>query len=85
MQRVAIARALVNRPRILLADEPTGRLEKKSRGAVLAIFQELAHEGLGIIMATHDPELALEADKKIEISDGRIVSEESYSKNIKTR
>ena len=85
MQRVAIARALVNRPRILLADEPTGRLERKSRGAVLQIFQELAREGLGIIMATHDPELALEADKKIEISDGRIVSEESYHKETKTQ
>ena len=81
MQRVAIARALVNRPRILLADEPTGRLEKKSRGAVLQIFQELAREGLGIIMATHDPELALEADKKIEISDGRIVNEESFARH----
>ncbi len=83
MQRVAIARALVNRPRILLADEPTGRLEKKSRGAVLEIFQELARDGLGIIMATHDPELALEADKKIEISDGRVVNEQSYSKETK--
>jgi putative ABC transport system ATP-binding protein len=85
MQRVAIARALVNRPKILLADEPTGRLEKKSRGAVLQIFQELAREGLGIIMATHDPELALEADKKIEISDGRIVNERSYHKDTKTQ
>jgi ABC-type lipoprotein export system ATPase subunit len=85
MQRVAIARALVNRPKILLADEPTGRLERKSRGAVLQIFQELAREGLGIIMATHDPELALEADKKIEISDGRIVNEESFHKETKTQ
>jgi ABC-type lipoprotein export system ATPase subunit len=84
MQRVAIARALVNRPRILLADEPTGRLERKSRGAVLAIFQELARDGLGIIMATHDPELAREADKKIEISDGRVVNEQSYHKDTKT-
>jgi putative ABC transport system ATP-binding protein len=76
MQRVAIARALVNRPRILLADEPTGRLERKSRGAVLDIFKELARDGLGIIMATHDPELAREADKTIELSDGRAVKEE---------
>jgi len=75
MQRVAIARALVNRPRILLADEPTGRLEKKSRGEVLDIFKELARDGLGIIMATHDPELAQEANRKLELSDGRIVTE----------
>jgi len=75
MQRVAIARALVNRPRLLLADEPTGRLEKKSRAAVLEIFRELAREGLAILMATHDLEQAREADRIIEFSDGRIVRE----------
>ena len=79
MQRVAIARALVNRPKVLLADEPTGRLEKKSRGAVLEIFQELARDGLGIIMATHDPELAGDAHRKIELSDGRVIREENYN------
>ena len=79
MQRVAIARALVNRPRILLADEPTGRLEKKSRGAVLGVFRELARDGLGIIMATHDPELARDADRKMELSDGRVIKEETKS------
>jgi putative ABC transport system ATP-binding protein len=77
MQRVAIARALVNQPKILLADEPTGRLEKKSREGILAIFRELAHDGLGILMATHDPELAKEADRTIELSDGKIVRETS--------
>jgi len=75
MQRVAIARALVNRPKILLADEPTGRLEKTSREAILRIFRQLTAEGLGIIMATHDPELAREGDRTIELSDGRIVRE----------
>jgi len=54
-------------------------------GARLEIFQELARDGLGIIMATHDPELAAEADKKIEISDGRIVNEQSYQKDTKTQ
>jgi putative ABC transport system ATP-binding protein len=75
MQRVAIARALVNRPRLLLADEPTGRLERKSRGAVLEIFRELARDGLAVLMATHDLEQAREADRIIELSDGRIVRE----------
>jgi len=75
MQRVAIARALVNRPRILLADEPTGRLEKNSREAILQIFRELASEGLGIIMATHDPELARAGDRTVELSDGRTIRE----------
>ncbi len=73
MQRVAIARALVNRPGILLADEPTGRLEKKSRERVTVIFRELAADGLAILMATHDLELAGEAQRVIEFSDGRIV------------
>ncbi|UCG42694.1 MAG: ABC transporter ATP-binding protein [candidate division WOR-3 bacterium] len=75
MQRVAIARALINRPRILLADEPTGRLEKKSRAAVLDIFRELATDGLAILMATHDLEQAGEADRIIEFSDGKVVRE----------
>ena len=83
MQRVAIARALVNRPRILLADEPTGRLERKSRGAVLAIFRELARDGLGVIMATHDIELAREADRTIEFSDGKVKSETAGSRQQK--
>jgi ABC-type lipoprotein export system ATPase subunit len=75
MQRVAIARALVNRPKILLADEPTGRLERKSREGILAIFRDLAAQGLGILMATHDPELAREGNRTIELSDGKIVRE----------
>jgi putative ABC transport system ATP-binding protein len=77
MQRVAIARALVNRPRFLLADEPTGRLEKNSCGAICRIFQELARDGLGIIIATHDLVLARQANRIIEFSDGRVVREES--------
>lgn len=81
MQRVAIARALVNRPRILLADEPTGRLERASRTAIVEIFRRLTDEGLGIIMATHDPELAREGDRMIELSDGKIVREEKRVKN----
>jgi putative ABC transport system ATP-binding protein len=76
MQRVAIARALVNRPKFLLADEPTGRLERNSCGAICRIFQELARDGLGIVVATHDLVLAHEADRIIEFSDGRIVHEE---------
>jgi putative ABC transport system ATP-binding protein len=81
MQRVAIARALINRPKILLADEPTGRLERKSRESVLRIFRELAREGLGILMATHDPGLARSADRIVEFSDGRIVREENLKEN----
>lgn len=75
MQRVAIARALVNRPQLLLADEPTGRLEKTSREQVVGIFRELVDDGLAMLMATHDLELAGDADRVIELSDGRIVKQ----------
>ena len=76
MQRVAIARALVNRPKFLLADEPTGRLEKNTCAGICRIFHELAADGLGVIIATHDPVLAREADRIVEFSDGRIAREE---------
>jgi len=74
MQRVAIARALVRKPKLLLADEPTGRLEHKSRVAILDIFRALQGEGLGIIIVTHDPTLAAETDRIVELRDGRVVS-----------
>ncbi|HOF89739.1 MAG TPA: ABC transporter ATP-binding protein [Armatimonadota bacterium] len=75
MQRVAIARALVRKPRLLLADEPTGRLEHGARVAIMEIFRGLRAEGLGIILVTHDPTLAAETDRIIELRDGRIVDE----------
>lgn len=75
MQRVAIARALVRKPRLLLADEPTGRLEHRSRTAIMDIFRGLQAEGLGIILVTHDPTLAAETDRVIELRDGRVVDD----------
>ncbi len=75
MQRVAIARALVNRPNLLLADEPTGRLEHKSRDAIVELLRELRAEGLAIIIATHDRSLAEQTDRIIELRDGRVVSD----------
>ena len=75
MQRVAIARALVRKPRLLLADEPTGRLEYRSRAAIMDIFRGLQAEGLGIILVTHDPTLAAETDRVVELRDGRVVAE----------
>lgn len=73
MQRVAIARALMNAPRLLLADEPTGRLERHAKRKVLDLFHQLKHDGLAIIMATHDLAQAKEADRIVELRDGRIV------------
>ena len=75
MQRVAIARALINRPKLLLADEPTGRLERKSRDAILGIFEELRQDGLAIVLATHDLEQAARCDRVAELRDGRRVGE----------
>lgn len=73
MQRVAIARALVDDPALLLADEPTGRLERRARDGILDLFDGLREDGLAIIMATHDLEQADRCDRVIELRDGRIV------------
>jgi putative ABC transport system ATP-binding protein len=75
-QRVAIARALINRPRVLLADEPTGALDTRTGHEVLALLHELHEEtGLTILLVTHDPEVAGSADRIIHVRDGLIVSE----------
>ncbi|HRK24856.1 MAG TPA: ABC transporter ATP-binding protein [Beijerinckiaceae bacterium] len=72
-QRVAIARALANRPKVLLADEPTGNLDSASTAQVLAIFRELvAEHAATIIMVTHDPGLAAAAGRRIHVIDGRL-------------
>ena len=71
MQRVAVARALINDPALLLADEPTGRLERKARDEILDLFDNLRADGLAIIMATHDLEQAARCDRIVELRDGR--------------
>jgi ABC-type lipoprotein export system ATPase subunit len=73
-QRTAICRALLNRPRILLADEPTGSLDEKTAKTVFDLLLEIAAaEGLTLLMATHDRALAARCDRMIEMRDGRIV------------
>jgi putative ABC transport system ATP-binding protein len=74
-QRVAIARAIVNRPRFLLADEPTGNLDSKTSTSMMALFQELWLEGLTIVYVTHDPEIARYASRVITLRDGRILTD----------
>ena len=71
-QRVAIARALVNNPKIILADEPTGNLDSKSRAEIIALLHQLHREGRTIVLVTHDMELARQAQKTIIIRDGKI-------------
>ena len=71
-QRVAIARALVNRPAILLADEPTGNLDSRTSVEIMQIFQELNDRGLTIVLVTHEPDVAQFAKRIVVFRDGRI-------------
>ena len=71
-QRVAIARALINSPGIILADEPTGNLDSSSGQEVMKIFHELHAAGTTMVVVTHDMEVARQADRIIEMKDGRI-------------
>lgn len=73
-QRVAIARALVSQPRLILADEPTGNLDSKSRDEVLALFERANAEGVTVVIVTHDPEVAARANRSIVLADGRVVN-----------
>src|SRR6202051_1137645 len=75
-QRVAIARALVNRPAILLADEPTGNLDSRTSVEIMDIFQKLNDEGLTIVLVTHEPDIAQFAKRSIQFRDGRIRRDE---------
>ena len=72
-QRVAIARALINEPKLILADEPTGNLDEANEAIVLEIFRELHRAGHTIIMVTHDPDIAWQADRRIELAHGHLV------------
>ncbi len=73
MQRTAIARALIAEPKLLLADEPTGNLDRQTGGEILALLRRLnAEQGLSIIMVTHDPHIANQADRTIRLAEGRV-------------
>ncbi len=74
-QRVAIARALVNKPKLILADEPTGALDQKTGESILQLFRDLYHEGHTVVLVTHDPKIARETPRRIEILDGKIVGD----------
>ena len=71
-QRVAIARALINQPKLILADEPTGNLDEANEAVVLQIFRQLHNAGHTILMVTHDPDIARQAGRRIELAHGHL-------------
>lgn len=74
-QRVAIARALVNRPTLMLADEPTGNLDSKSSEEIMDILKGLNQQGVTIVMVTHEPDIANHAQRVICLKDGKVISD----------
>jgi putative ABC transport system ATP-binding protein len=83
-QRVAIARALVNRPSIILADEPTGNLDSKTGDEIMALFDNLHNHGNTIVLVTHEPDIAEFAHRIVHIRDGKIASDEPSSRRAAT-
>ena len=81
-ERVAIARAIVNEPTILLADEPTGNLDTETSHVIMDLFQTLNTDGMTIVMVTHSHECAQNARRILRVSDGLLVEEERWVKNV---
>ena len=76
MQRVAIARALVNRPALILADEPTGELDAVTGDQILGLFDQLHRDGVTVVVVTHDERLAARAARRVSLLDGRVSQDE---------
>ncbi len=81
-QRVAIARALVNRPKVILADEPTGNLDSATSNDVMAIFQQLRDTGITVVLVTHEPDIASYASRVLQMKDGLVVSDRRQERRL---
>lgn len=84
-QRVAIARALVNKPAIILADEPTGNLDSASGAEIIAVFQDLNREGVTIVLVTHEYDIALHTKRIIRFRDGMLIDDVPVEKPLDAR
>ncbi len=82
-QRVAIARALVNRPALLLADEPTGNLDSQTSIEIMGVFQKLNNEGITIVMVTHELDIARYTKRNVIMRDGRILTDTQVTNRLK--
>jgi len=84
-QRVAIARALVTRPKLILADEPTGALDSETGQSVLDLFFDINRQGTAVIIVTHDPDIGAMAPRSIHLKDGKIISDTAGIPDIEAR
>ncbi|MBP9085553.1 MAG: ABC transporter ATP-binding protein [Kofleriaceae bacterium] len=76
-QRVAIARALITKPRMILADEPTGALDSATSVAIMKLLREIHESGITLLVVTHDPEVAAQTDRIVRLKDGKVVADEA--------
>ena len=81
-QRVAIARAIVSQPRLILADEPTGNISTLQSEEIMQIFQELNDDGVTIVMVTHEEDIARHCKRRVEMRDGKIVTDEPVTNRL---
>ena len=81
-QRVAVARAIVNDPVLILADEPTGNLDSRTSEEIMALFQDLNHQGKTVMVVTHEEEIARHCKRIIRFRDGRLVSDDKVAKPL---
>ncbi|GAA0182355.1 ABC transporter ATP-binding protein [Clostridium sediminicola] len=82
-QRVAIARAIVNKPNVIMADEPTGNLDSKSTNDIISIFQKLNDEGATVVMVTHEPDVAQYSKRIVTFKDGEIVKDQEVKNRLR--
>jgi len=81
-QRVAVARALVTRPRLMVADEPTGNLDSRTSVEIMALFQELGRSGITLLLVTHEPDIAAYASRVVVMRDGRVQSDRTQTPQV---